>query len=678
MISKEKNHQCTGCEACKNVCPAKCINMILDEEGFNYPVVDTYKCISCNMCDEVCHLNKTEELSTYNKHIYVGNASDELRFISTSGGFFSVLANFFYEKRGVVVGAVFFPENKSVHHIASSNVDDLENIRKSKYVQSYIGDIYKEIESELNKGNEICICGTPCQVAAVKTYFCNHKYYENIFTVDFACFGVCSPTAFKCYLEEIEYGKEKHISNVWFKYKNKGWKNSPLSTRIDFSNGDYVIQTGDDNLYMRAYLEEHLLTRPSCEVCRYKGEYKYSDLTIGDFWGCDAQYDDDKGTSFVVVNTKKGEQVLDVLSSKMELKTIQASFSDAFKTNYGMLLQTKRNVYAGSFLKKMKKNGFECAFKEYLVYGKMDENFKKICDKKTERIKKNIKGREVWIYGASIGGITALAALTDAGISVKGFVDIRYKELKEICSLPVVSIKDISVDNCYVVVSLMQFNIQIIGDLIKNGYTGNDFFVIAENENYNKEDFIYRGCKVGRYSYGYRELLADFPIATSIGRFCSINGTARIVANHPINTVSTNTFFYKMDGIPWEKFDTVNSILGGYRDSDNADFMWYSPQENRSVVIGNDVWIGANVVIMPGVSIGDGAIIGAGAVVTRDVDDYAIVGGVPAKLIKYRFEQDIIKRLKKIKWWNWEVEKIIDNIELFYDVNKLVSTEIGI
>lgn len=675
MISKGKNFQCTGCEACKNVCPTGCINMEIDEEGFSYPVVDRLKCISCNICDEVCHLNRTEELPAYNKCIYVGKASDELRFKSTSGGFFSVLANFFYENNDDVVGAVFSPESKEVHHIVSNSDDDLVNIRKSKYVQSNIGNIYIQIASELSNGKKICICGTPCQIAAIKNFFSKHKYYDNLFTVDFACFGVCSPTAFKKYLEEIENGKGAYVTDVWFKYKNKGWKNSPLTTRIDFSNGEYIIQTGNDNIYMRAYLEEYLLTRPSCEMCKYKGEHKHSDLTVGDFWGCDSEYDDDKGTSFIVVNTKKGEDILNMLSSKIKLEKVQTDFSEAFKTNYGMLLQTRRNIYANAFLKKTRQKGFEGAFREYMSEGKVDTNFKKICDKKTERIRKYINGREVWIYGASIGGITVLDSLLEAGIPVKGFVDAHYKELKAVRDLPVVPLSDISVDNCYIVVSLMQFNIQIIGELLKNGYTGKDFFVIAENETYDKEDLIYRGCRVGRYSYGYRELLADFPLATSIGRFCSINGTARIVANHPIGTVSTNTFFYKMDGIPWEKFDMVNSVVEKYRNSENSDYMWYSPQENKAVVIGNDVWIGANAVILPGVTIGDGAIIGAGAVVTKDVDDYAIVGGVPAKQIKYRFAPETIKRLKKIEWWNWEVEKIIDNIDLFYDIGKLFSLE---
>ena len=99
----------------------------------------------------------------------------------------------------------------------------------------------------------------------------------------------------------------------------------------------------------------------------------------------------------------------------------------------------------------------------------------------------------------------------------------------------------------------------------------------------------------------------------------------------------------------------------------------YTKSINNPVTIGNDVWIGANVCILPGISIGDGAVLAAGAVITKDVPPYAIVGGVPAKVIKYRFSEDIIKKLLKIKWWNWEEEKVKKNKDLFYDPVKFVE-----
>ena len=93
---------------------------------------------------------------------------------------------------------------------------------------------------------------------------------------------------------------------------------------------------------------------------------------------------------------------------------------------------------------------------------------------------------------------------------------------------------------------------------------------------------------------------------------------------------------------------------------------YYIPEKRNFVILGNDVTIGANVIILPGVKIGDGAIVGAGAVVTRDVPPYAIAAGVPAKILKYRYSQEQIKKLLKIAWWNWSEEKIVENMDYFY------------
>jgi acetyltransferase-like isoleucine patch superfamily enzyme len=93
---------------------------------------------------------------------------------------------------------------------------------------------------------------------------------------------------------------------------------------------------------------------------------------------------------------------------------------------------------------------------------------------------------------------------------------------------------------------------------------------------------------------------------------------------------------------------------------------------NAPVSIGNDVWIGANVCILPGVNIGDGAIIAAGAIVNRDVPPYSIVGGVPARVIKYRFDDWMIDKFLKIRWWDWSIERIEENIEYFYEPMEFV------
>ena len=106
---------------------------------------------------------------------------------------------------------------------------------------------------------------------------------------------------------------------------------------------------------------------------------------------------------------------------------------------------------------------------------------------------------------------------------------------------------------------------------------------------------------------------------------------------------------------------------------DNNQYENSAIRKNESVVIGNDVWIGADAIILPGVRIGDGAVIAAGAVVTKDVECYEVVGGNPARHIKYRFEQSTIDKLMKLQWWNWDEKKLRENIELFFQPEKFIQ-----
>lgn len=298
---------------------------------------------------------------------------------------------------------------------------------------------------------------------------------------------------------------------------------------------------------------------------------------------------------------------------------------------------------------------------------KFEESFRIICEKKIPNLQHQIQNRNVYIWGAGDGGKIVEMVMKKNGMKLTGFVDQRWEELPEFCGYPVKNAMEMNPARDYVIIGLMSFHYEILDVLGKLGYSQTDCFCLMANEGYNKEDIIYKGCNIGKYTYGYEHLLEYYPLASSIGRYCSINGTARIWNNHPVDFVTTHPMLDHPIFYSWDAYDKRKSLLQKYgKFFNNAEYENSPIRNNEPVVIGNDVWIGANVVILPGVHVGDGAILAAGAVITKDVEPYAIVGGVPAKVIKYRFSEDMIKKFEQIQWWNWSIEKIEDNIELFY------------
>lgn len=162
----------------------------------------------------------------------------------------------------------------------------------------------------------------------------------------------------------------------------------------------------------------------------------------------------------------------------------------------------------------------------------------------------------------------------------------------------------------------------------------------------------YRDIEVGKYTYGLWG--ADIAPKTKIGAFCSIAPNVKIgLMNHPMDYVSTHPFLYYKDR--------------GFVDSN------LQITQKSAPIIEDDVWIGTNAVILPGVRIGRGAVIAAGAVVSKDVEPYACMGGVPAKCIKYRFPKETREKLLKVNWAEKDDEWIKEHIELFYDVDKFIN-----
>lgn len=677
-ILKENCKFCSGCGACVNICPKRCIVMETDEEGFLYPKVDIDICIHCEKCRDICPNLGTEEehrdMSSCNLFA-VCNKSDDIRKLSTSGGVFPALAEYIIEKGGCVCGVTYDKSSKSAVHVMVDSKDGIPALQKSKYTQSYAGETYSLILKELRKNRDVLFTGTPCQVAGLKAFL--GKEYETLVTMDIACFGVPSPKAFYWWLVEIEYKNNSKVENIEFKFKDRGWKKSPYSIRLRFSNGEERIIHDRDNIFMRAYLDHGLLFRRSCAECKYKGFAKRSDITVGDFWGVSEEYDDDKGTSFVLCHTDKGKKIFDNISN--HFRKYEMPLDTAFDKNYGMMYQCLRSENAHAFLRELGGNkSFSALFNQYTMHRvngrrtETDEDFREVCRKKLKRSLSLQGERQLYIYGASRGGEILKNVLDEARINIDGFIDARSSpEFREFMCYPVRKLKDVTPDKAYILVSLKRYDMSVLNDLMSAGFTQKDFFYFFETETHNREDIIYKGCKVGRYTYGYDSLVSEFPIVESIGRFCSINWSAKVVINHPVNRVTTSSFLYRTDGIPWEYHDFAMNVIKKYMNDDNAPYMWFSPAHNKPVTIGNDVWIGANVVILPGIHVADGAVLGSGAVITNDVGPYEIVGGVPAHVIKKRFSDEEISMLEEIKWWDWDIDKISRNLELLFEPTKL-------
>ena len=166
----------------------------------------------------------------------------------------------------------------------------------------------------------------------------------------------------------------------------------------------------------------------------------------------------------------------------------------------------------------------------------------------------------------------------------------------------------------------------------------------------------YTGIPVGKYTYGYQYLNNNN--IESIGAFCSIAEGQLVIPND-----------HRMDWITTSPIASLKQF--SFTDKDYMSE--YISDEDRKVVIGNDVWIGARCIIFEGITIGDGAVIAAGSIIRKDVPPYAVVGGGVDKILKYRFDKDTVNKLLQIQWWNWDDEKIRRNIDLFRDKNNFLE-----
>ena len=357
MIDIRHKADCCGCEACVQVCPKKCIDFSKDSQGFFYPIVNKESCVDCGLCENVCPvINKTTRAHNAPATLYAVKSNDDaVRAQSSSGGFFSLLADFVLGKYGVVYGAAF-DSDFNVCHTRVASIVDLPKLRGSKYVQSRIGKTFSECKDDLNKGKLVLFTGTPCQISALKHFL--RKDYDNLIKVEVVCHGVPSPMIYQQYLKEtvIKDVEDRTITKVSFRTKLGSWKKYFFT--VEYNDRGEISEYEEcvtDSLYMKGFLSD-LYVRPSCFECPAKNFTSGADFTIADFWGQEytfPEFDDDKGVSAVFPNTAKAHKVFNEINAVVEEKP----YADFIKYNPSLVKSPEETYSYGKFWKLYAKTG---------------------------------------------------------------------------------------------------------------------------------------------------------------------------------------------------------------------------------------------------------------------------------------------------------------------------------
>lgn len=351
---------CTGCGACANICPKDCIELVEQKEGFKYPKINQEHCINCGQCIKVCPINKSEnhsdELVAYGA--YTKDA--QVRKESSSGGLFSAIALEILNNKGVVFGAAISDDN-TVCHSKVEKEEDLYKLRGSKYVQSNINYIYRELKKEADSGKEVLFMGTPCQVAGARA-FLNHAY-DNVLFGEFICHGVPSESLWKKYLEFIKKRYRDNIKEIYFRNKKYGWKQQCMT--IHFSSGKKYVKRSYYDLWYRVF-QENICLRKSCHGCKFRIEQSMADFCLGDFWGCSVvapEMDGEEGTSLVIVKTQKGQDILRRVSDRIILNEVD--FKECALYNKALIQPEKAHPLRKDFLEEQNKLEFKQLVEKY-------------------------------------------------------------------------------------------------------------------------------------------------------------------------------------------------------------------------------------------------------------------------------------------------------------------------
>lgn len=606
MIDIKNKVDCCGCNACGDACAHGAITFKTDIEGFWYPEVDKAKCVDCGLCEKVCPIINVDKLKKNDfetpKALVANHKNIEVRFDSTSGGMFTAYAEWAFSN-GYYVGGAIFTDEWGARNFISNNKEDLLKLRNTKYIQSDATGFYKEVKRLLDKGEKVLICNLSCQIAALKSYL--RKDYENLITIDLFCRGINSPMVFRKFLDSLEKKYNSKVVYIKPKSKDLGWKN--LTLKIVFKNGQTYYGTKDVDFFTRAFLGSNCITRPSCYECKFKGFPRIADLSIGDFWRKGNQLteatklDDNLGTSAILVNSAKGEKLMQDVSKKLKMAeedlSIVVNGNPALIENIG-----KEKVDRKEFYKKVN-----------------TEDFVSVVN---------------YLFPQSISSKQ----------KIKNIIRALYQQIKVYARF-----------HPRPIIQFIYYN--FLCKSVKNAsLSGNRIFFITPNcdiELHKGSQLILNGNLIfGTSVFKYTK--AESRIRIMPGGKMIVDGDRAFGHGANIEVFSTGELNIKrgpwtnvnfcvicMDKILLDEWSMIGRDVIIRDNNGGHPIGIYGSRTHMPVIIGKHAWLTSNCTIMMGVRIGDGAIIGSNALVTTSIPANSIANGNPAKVT----QKDILWRM---------------------------------
>jgi coenzyme F420-reducing hydrogenase beta subunit len=360
--------KCTGCMACVDGCPRRCINSVTGKDGFRYTAIDNALCIGCGRCFAVCPIMNHRKNGT-EQRLFASYAKDpEIRNSGSSGGIFHLLAKYFLNEGYAVCGAAF--DGKILKHRIICSESELLPLLKSKYVQSDTTGIFKEILSHLKSGGKMFFCGTPCQVSALKNYLPDN-IQKNLFTADIICHGVPSQETFNLYIRSLEEKHKAKVLGFSFRVKDNRYKHAHGYSYVIETDGKTETVNGlyPQSSYYNAF-KKYLFFRESCYDCRYTTPNRVSDVTLGDFWGIekyDFKADTDAGVSLILTNTMEGETAFFAVSQDTIYEEFPVEYG--IESNHCLSKSTVKPKLRDEIIEKLRIEGYDAVAKEFFSSG---------------------------------------------------------------------------------------------------------------------------------------------------------------------------------------------------------------------------------------------------------------------------------------------------------------------